>query len=371
MQKNSVAIASVLKPVKDPRAYLRFGISLRETNKYEINIIGFSTKSEPTEGDIHFHTLFSKQRTHPKRLLVSWAFLSKIWKIKPEILIVTTYELLPVSVLAKWILKYKLVYDIQENHILNISQNRTIGGFARWIAKAVVEIFESCSRPFVDHFFLAERCYLHELPRFRPATVLENKFFKPVVPIQSYQFSTERHLRFLISGTITEVYGVLTGIQWLKEFKKLKPNSELCVIGHCPMESFREKLEEEVPFDGLTLEIESSPIPYERILKAYDQADVVLLPYWQIESIRDKVPSKLYESFALGKVCLFSPNPRWEEIVKSSGGGFAVDFRDLSAIPSVVSRLQSVRFYDNSPDVALSWKSQEAEFLDVIASLVK
>jgi glycosyltransferase involved in cell wall biosynthesis len=371
MRKNSVAIASVLKPVKDPRAYFRFGFSLRETNKYEINIIGFSSKSEPPEGDIHFQTLFSKQRTHPKRLLVSWAFLVKIWKIRPEILIVTTYELLPVSVLAKWILKYKLVYDVQENYILNISQNRTVGGFARWIATAIVGIFESCSRPFVDHFFLAERCYLEELPKFRPATLLENRFFKPVVSIQSYQLSTERPLRFLISGTITEVYGTLTGIQWFKEFKKRRPNSELHVIGHCPKQSFQEKLEEEMPFVGLTLEISSSPIPYERILNAYHQADIVLLPYWQIESIREKVPSKLYESLALGKICLFSPNPKWDEIVKSFGGGFAVDFRDFSGIPNVVLELDNRSFFTKNPDVSLTWKSQETEFLDTIASFVK
>jgi glycosyltransferase involved in cell wall biosynthesis len=371
MQKNRVAIASVLKPVKDPRAYFRFGISLRETNKYEINIIGFSTKSEPPEGDIHFHTIFSKQRTHPKRLFVSWAFLVKIWKIRPEILIVTTYELLPVSVLAKWIFKYKLVYDVQENHILNISQNRTLGGFERWIARAVVRIFESCSRPFVDHFFLAERCYLDEFPKFRPATVLENRFFKPVVSIQSYQLSAERPLRFLISGTITEVYGALTGIQWFTEFRKRRPNSELHVIGHCPMQSFWEKLEEEMPFEGLTLEIASMPIPYEMILKAYDQADIVLLPYWQIESIRDKVPSKLYESLALGKVCLFSPNPKWDEIVKSFGGGFAVNFRDFSGIPNIALELDNRSFFTKNPDASLTWKSQETEFLDVIASFMK
>jgi glycosyltransferase involved in cell wall biosynthesis len=235
----------------------------------------------------------------------------------------------------------------------------------------LVSVFESGSRPFIDHFFLAERCYLDELPRFKPATILENRFFGPIVSIKPYQIPSERKLRLLISGTITEVYGVLTGIQWFRELKKILPNSALHVIGHCPVESYRERLLREIDTEGLTLEIASRPISYELILEAYAHADIVLMPYWQIESIRDKVPSKLYESLALGKVCLFSSNPKWEKIVISYGAGLAVDFMDLSAIPGVVSQLYKRQFFTKSPDERLTWQSQEAEFLDVVSSLVQ
>lgn len=371
MRKNSVAIASVLKPVKDPRAYFRFGISLRETNKYEINIIGFSTKKEQADGDIHFQTLFSGARTDFRRILVPWHFFRKILKIRPEVLIVTTPELLPIAVIAKWMLKYKLIYDIQENHVLNISQNRTSRGLSKWLAGAIIKSFESGSRPFIEHFFLAERCYLDELPTFKPATVLENKFFKPSALISPIQFAPERPLRFLISGTITEVYGILNGIQWFKEFRKYVPNSELYVIGYCPIEEYRARIENEIPSDGISLNISDSPVPYDQILDAYADSDIVLMPYWQIDSIRTKVPSKLYESLSLGKVCLFSPNSSWEEIAAPYDTGFSVDFQDYSGIPNVVSQLFSRRFFSRTPDISLTWKSQEAEFLDVIASLVR
>lgn len=370
MQKNRVAIASVLKPVKDPRAYFRFGISLRETNKYEINIIGFSIKKETSENDIHFHTLFSKTRTDFKRILVPWYFFRKLLSIRPQVLIVTTYELLPIAVLTKWILGYKLVYDVQENHLLNISQNRTSRGLSKWLASAVIKSFESGSRPFIDHFFLAEKCYLDELPTFKPATVFENKFFNSSALISPIQFSLERPLRFLISGTITEVYGILNGIQWFKEFRKHLPNSELRIIGYCPIEEYRTRIEKEIPSDGISLNISDSPVPYDQILDAYADSDIVLMPYWQIDSIRPKVPSKLYESLALGKVCLFSPNSSWEEISAPYDAGFSVDFQDYSGIPNVVSQLFSRRFFSKTPDISLTWKSQEAEFLDVIASLV-
>ena len=49
MSQTQIVIASVLKPLKDPRLYYRFAISMRETNKYLINIIGFSLKKEPEE----------------------------------------------------------------------------------------------------------------------------------------------------------------------------------------------------------------------------------------------------------------------------------------------------------------------------------
>lgn len=370
MQKNRVAVASVLKPVKDPRAYHRFGFSLRETNKYEINIIGFSTKIEPAEGELHFHTLFSSKRTSLKRLAVPFLFFHKIFQIRPRILIVSTYELLPVAILAKSLFGYSLIYDVQENHRLNISQNRTANGLGKWFVEELVQLIESCSRPFIDHFILAEDCYLGELPKFRPATVLENRFFQVGTPIQQFQLPADRPFRFLISGTITEVYGVLTAIQWFKQFRVFQPNTELYVIGYCPLDSYLKKLESELPAEGVNIELSTYPVPYEDILDAYGQADIVLMPYWQTDSIKDKIPSKLYEALALGKVCLYSPNPKWEKIVSNYGAGFAVDFADFSTIPISVAHLKSKKFYYKSPGQELTWKSQEAEFLELIESFI-
>lgn len=370
MQKYRVAIASVLKPVKDPRAYYRFGFSLRETNKYQINIIGFSTKSEPAEGELHFHTLFSIQRTSLKRLAVPFLFFHKIFQIRPEILIVSTYELLPVAALAKSLFGFKLIYDVQENYRLNISQNRTVNGLDKWFAEKLVQIIESCSRPFIDHFILAEDCYLGELPKFRPATVLENRFFRVGTPIQQFQLAADRPLRFLISGTITEVYGVLTAIQWFKRLRIFQSNAVLHVLGYSPLNSYLAKLESELPAEGVIIELSTNPVPYLDILDAYGQADIVLMPYWQTDSIKDKIPSKLYEALVLGKVCLYSPNPKWEEIVSNYGGGFAVDFADFSKVPTIVDHLKSKRFYAKNPGQELTWKSQEAEFLALIESFV-
>lgn len=42
--KIKILIASVLKPADDVRSYSKIGQSLAQTNKYEVNIIGFDSK---------------------------------------------------------------------------------------------------------------------------------------------------------------------------------------------------------------------------------------------------------------------------------------------------------------------------------------
>lgn len=157
MTQPNIVVASVLKPLKDPRAYYRFAHSLRETNKYLINIIGFSTKKESNEKNIKFYSIFSQKRNHFSRITAGWSFLKNIIPIKPKLVIITTFELLPAAVLGKMFLKYALVYDVQENHLMNLSQNKTISGWRKNLSKVLVYFIESCSKPFIDHYFLRRK----------------------------------------------------------------------------------------------------------------------------------------------------------------------------------------------------------------------
>lgn len=369
MQKTRIVIASILKPVTDTRACFRFGFSLRETNKYEINIIGFSGKKENPIDGIDFHPIFSKKRNHPSRLLAPWKFLWKIRQIKPQLLIVSTYELLPFSVLGKWIWGYKLVYDVQENYLLNIGQNRTLEGIKKRLAAWGIKLFESGSKPWIDHFILAESCYRKELPGFKPATVLENKFYGPVQKNASCIIGPNQAIRFLISGTVTEVYGVLEGIRWFVEFQKNHGKAHLHVLGHCPMDAFAKRILPEVRPQIMTVDLSPIPIGYGKILDAYANANVVLLPYWQIPSIRDKMPSKLYEAIGMGKIVLHSPNPKWENFASKYQAGMAVDFRNTSAIPTIIKQLNSQTFFAQGPDDSLGWQSEQGTFLKLVSSL--
>src|SRR5690606_42149493 len=97
MIKARIVIASVLKPVTEPRAYHKLALSLRETNKYRINIIGFCSKKKPDLEDLRFTSVFCRPRTHPSRILAPFRFIREVFRYRPELVIVTTYELLPMA----------------------------------------------------------------------------------------------------------------------------------------------------------------------------------------------------------------------------------------------------------------------------------
>lgn len=370
MSQKKIIIASVLKPLKDTRAYYRFGLSLRETNKYQINIIGFSSKKDLDEKNIKFYPIFFKKENHFSRYLSGWRLLRHIRKTKPSIMVICTWELLPAALIGKMIWGGKLLYDVQENTVSNIQYNRTMPAWKKPFAKCLVSCIESAAKPFISFFLLAEQCYVRELPSFSPFLVLENKYFG--------NFAAERHpvkldkkqLNFLISGTLTEVYGILDAINWFKAIQETYPGFNLRIIGHCPLPSFKQQVLKACKGkENIDFHISDTPIAYTEILEAYSKSDVILMPYHQIPSIQDKIPSKLYESLAMGKPFLFSPNPKWKELVKKYGIGMEMDFRDLDSASSNLGRFLENSHFSILPGEEVLWKSDEKKFLDLIEKL--
>jgi hypothetical protein len=370
MLSNKILIASVLKPLKDTRSYYRFALSLRETNKYQINIIGFLSKKELNEKNITFQPIFENKRRHYTRFLASFKFLNQIKKVKPDIIIVSTWELLPAAVVGKIVFGGKLVYDVQENSIFNLQYNRSMSTWKRAFTKRVIRFFETISRPFVSYFLLAEKCYVKELPAFTPYLVLENKYHENPVDIKEEVRLNKERLKFLISGTITEVYGILDAIEWFKVIHQSLPSFHLNIIGHCTLPAFKEKIKKASEgIEAISLTLPEEAVPYTEILEAYAQSDVILMPYHQLPSIKDKIPSKLYESLALGKPYLISPNTKWKVLTEKYNSGLSIDFRDLENAAKNLAFFLQGTYYLTLPGDEVLWKSDEGKFLELMDRL--
>lgn len=368
-----ILIASTLKPLKDPRAYYRFGLSLRETNKYQINIIGFSTKKEADEKNIKFHPLFLEKRKGFSRIFAGYNFFKVYKKERPRLSILCAWELIPFAILCKMFYGGKLVYDVQENYALNISYNRTLTGIKKWFAKNLVLLMEYSGKHFIDHYIFSEQCYKYEKTALKPYSVLENKYFGSVpknIPSKKLQLPK---VRFLISGTITEVFGIKEALQWFLELQQSFPEISLHIIGHCPLPGFGKMLSEMAKENkGIHLQISSQPVRYELILEAYGATDLVLLPYHQIPSISPKIPSKLYECLALGKPFLYSPNLLWKSFAEKYQAGLEVDFSVKGMAVDTVQSLVSVNFYNKDfPSEAFWVQKESAELQDLVSSLLE
>ena len=81
IKKRRIVLASVLKPVNDPRMFEKIGQSL--SPHYEVHIIGTKSKTDSSHDNIIFHPLGSYTRLGLDRILSPLRILKKILNLKP------------------------------------------------------------------------------------------------------------------------------------------------------------------------------------------------------------------------------------------------------------------------------------------------
>ncbi|MDZ7605978.1 MAG: hypothetical protein U5K79_10425 [Cyclobacteriaceae bacterium] len=300
MKNKVIAIISVLKPVDDTRNYEKIATSLGNTNKYDINIIGFKSKNIPDSSAVSFYPEFEFDRKSAKRLFVS----VKIWqifiKLKPDLIIVTCAELLAVTCLYKILFGCRVIYDVQENYFRNFLHSGAYPFVLKYPAAALVRFVEYATAPFIDAFFLAERVYERQLRFIRKRyVILENK----AVLSKGLEKPSKIHskqLRLLYCGTLTRHYGVMDAIIFFKKLKDVLPDAQLTIAGHAPDKRFFSEIQQAVHgFPAIHLVGNGDLAPHFDILKEMMETNFVLMPYHVNRSIEGRIPTKLYECLAM------------------------------------------------------------------------
>lgn len=366
--RKNVLIASTIKTVKDTRAWGKLGSSLRETQKYQLNFLGFSKEAADTTGEEKY---FPSTSAHTKwgRISAQLKFLKTLISVRPQLVICCTYEYLPIATFCKQFLKYKLIYDVQENYISNLELNPNLSPSKR---RKLAKLISYCeSRSGVDLYLLAEKCYLQEMPEKSPFLILENKFAGEIKPMRPRKFSSEKtDFRFLISGTLTPAYGILEAVNWFKKIHLNYPNSRLKIIGHCTLKSFQKSLEKHCHSEE-NIEVISAehPLPYEQILRTYQEADFALLPYRNLPQLWEKMPTKLYEAAALGVPALIPSNPKWITFLHPFQGGYTVDFLNPDTAAAQLEQALNQHFFTQPVPAEVAWSSQHTAFIQALDKL--
>ena len=240
MSKKVAVIASILKPVNDTRMFEKLGLSIRESNKYQVNIIGFEAKI-PTEIEgLSFHTLYGGSRISINRLLVPFKFLGKLFKLKPELVIVCTPELLWPAMLYKTISSTRLWYDVQENYQRNVKYQQAYPALIKPFLMAAIAATEWFSRPFIHQYLLAEKGYSKELSFInKKYTILENKYLgNPQV--RSRKKSSSTILAF--TGTCSPENGIMEAISLAMALHRHQYPITLTITGHVPSKQVQDHI---------------------------------------------------------------------------------------------------------------------------------
>lgn len=365
--KKRIAITSVLKPIDDPRNYKKIGISLAETNKYEVNIIGHACKNTPTHPKIKFHPVFKFKRLSFKRIFVSWKIYKTLIKVKPDIIIVNTHELLLVTLLYQIIFGSKIVYDVQENYYQNIRQTQAFPPVLKQLVALYVRAKEWLASPFVDLFLLAEKCYLHELKfTVRNAEIIENKFVSK--EFYSIQSPKSHSFRFVYTGTIAEEYGIFDALHFIRALTQYVPNLHFTIAGYCHSPHTLKQLKKETRKHAyINLIGDGELLPHNEILNVINESDFAVLPYRLNTYYSQRIPTKIYECLSLKTPMIVRDNPAWNSLFEEFDAFVITDFRNVDK--ALVELIVQKKFYTKGDICLAHWESEDKRLVNAIGKL--
>lgn len=370
--KIKTVIASVLKPVDDTRMYEKLGLSLHQTNRYEVNIIGFVSKNPPPRSDVRFFPVFRMKRGSFRRLLVSFRLLFYLFRLRPALLIATTFEILPAALVYKlFVPRVRLVYDIQENYALNMLSNRRQSRRAKWPAK-VVRWLEIRSQAFIQLNLLAEKAYAKELPFVSNAVVLLNKFRKTGTKFQ-YKTPTEKskpasaYPILVFTGTLSRDYGLLQSLDLVKSLAKIFPKLIAKFIGQVHDAKLLKYLLKEEN-QHLMLHVDSSPVPHSIILEEMADAHFGLVAHQPTPSIKNCFPTRIYELMALEIPIILQDHPPWTEFCQRWHACIAIDYNHVDTA-LLAEQMVKNTFYTRGHPTDIYWDSEEAKLIQAMDSL--
>lgn len=368
MTKKVIAIISVLKPVDDTRNYEKIARSISNTNKYEVNIIGFSAKNIPSRTNILFHPIFTFGRNSINRLVASFTIFKLLVKVKPELIIVTCAELLIVSIINKILFGCKIIYDIQENYYRNILFTSSYPRFIKYPIALITRSLEFLSYPFINRYVLAENVYASQLKyTSSKAIVIENKALISE-NIKSIKVSKNKELTFVYSGTIAEHYGIFDAIGFISSLKSSISYVKLIIIGFAPHKKTYQKVCASIAsLDYITIIGGDTLVSHDQILMEMKKADFCLLPYQKNKSTEGRIPTKLYECLLMEKPVIITHNPAWNDIISQNNAGIIYDFR--AKTPFDIQRLYD-QYYGNNLSYNYAWDNSSNKLLEIIDGLI-
>ena len=385
MKKRRIVLASILKPVNDTRMFEKIGVSLAQSSEYEVHIIGYPIDASISESNIHFHPLPRFKRLSVGRFAARLKTLKFIIKVKPEILIVTTSELLGVAVLIRILFGTKIIYDIQENYWRNILYTDAFPKIIRPLIASFVRLKEWATSPFFSRFLLAEKCYAYELGFLKNKfVVIENKC---KVPYDFHRVPNKEFIELIFTGTLAESTGIFQAIDLSKKLHTVESKIRLTIIGYCAQQKVLTQIEDEVSKNSfIRLVGGRNLVPHSEIMNAIATANFGIIRYPVSRHTENRVPTKLYEYLACQLPILLQNHKPWVETSNPFDASIEINYENPD-IESILKQISTRSFYSNiSPEVredtnlgdysgnsngfdSLTWQNEEKKLLDLVGTI--
>lgn len=365
--KSTIVIASVLKPIDDSRMYEKVGLSLAGSGKYHVHLIGVESARMDIPG-ITQHGFKPFGRISLRRLLAPWRILVMAMRLRPDILIITTHELIWPALFLRLVRRCGIVYDVQENYYWNILYTPAFPFLLKPFVALYVRVKESLAANYIDHFLLAEKGYEQEL-RFpgNRYTVIQNKLRMEGAPRQSRRFDpAKKTISLLFSGTIAETTGVFTAIDLAIRLHVVDDKIRLTIAGFCAQREVLAKIRLLIqPRPFIQLIVRDRPLPHHEIVTHIQSADFGMITYQISPATMNSIPTKLYEYLGYKLPILLVSHKPWAEISSRYAAAVVFDPANYDAANIFRAMMQN-SFYTKDPD-EVYWQSEEPKLLSALA----
>jgi glycosyltransferase involved in cell wall biosynthesis len=366
IKKQTIVIASVLKPVDDTRAFEKMATSLASHGQ-QVFIIGYPGKTTDSGHPlIQFLPLATFKRLSFARVMATLWAARKIHQVKPDVLIVNTHELLIVAILNRILFGTKILYDVQENYAQNILST---DAFPRWIRSwlaAWVRLKERVTAPLFHHFLLAEKSYEKELFFMgKNYSVVENK---ARIPKGFKRTPDPQKLKLIFTGTLAENTGVFQAINLAKRLHELDAKVELEIIGFCAQQSTLKRLKQSIEkYSYIKLIGGTELVPHTRILESIASANFGIISYPMLPYLKNKMPTKLYEYLGLQLPFLLTNNRQWVNLAIQFDAAVVIEFGQIDATRTLEA-MRTRHFYSQDLNLSnqISWEAEEMKLVSAV-----
>jgi glycosyltransferase involved in cell wall biosynthesis len=375
--------------------YEKFGISISGMDKVEVHIAGFKAANEKEIGEreweqkmesgkkeekdqpanLIFHPIFRFNRLSFARVFAPWTFLKLLLKVKPAIIIVTTFELLQVTIVYKILFGGVLLYDVQENYYRNILYNKTFPPVIRNILAFYTRCIEYFSKPFINKYILAERNYEKEFSFSRgKSLIIENKYRnlagEPEV-LNRKKPAPGTPIKLLYSGTISESYGIFEAINLAERLHEINQSISLVIIGYCSKLQILEKVKNSIGDKNfISLSGGDSLVSHSRIIEEIRMADFGLLSYQPNPSTENCVPTRLFEYQAHLLPMIVQENELWKEICEPCHSAIFIQYNRFD--PNILyGQMINQIFYPNGTGPENLWVNEEVKLRSLLITYFK
>lgn len=358
----------MLKPVDDTRMFEKMGQTLADTGRYEVHIVGFPGRTETRYPGIVFHPSPYFPRLSLERVRAPFRAFRLIKRLSPDVIIVTTHELLLAAVAVRMFRKTVVIYDIRENYFRNILHLPTFNPLLRPALALWVRGWEKLLTPFVRKVIVSEEGYITELPFIRrKAAVIQNKVKRAAIRPRSGQ--PHRGLSLLFSGTLAESTGVFTAIHVAGVLHEHDPTVHLTLIGYCAhAETLRRMREAIQGRDYITLVGGDRLVSHDTIMEAVAQADFGFIAYPPNPSTENTIPTKLFEYLGACLPILLINHPPWMEFCAPYAAALVFDPRHIRA-GEMLNQMRSADFYTRTPGEEVFWESEGDKLVALVDRL--